>query len=187
MFAYSAGIGPFCSGMRWMPFIAYIISPLGNSACIEEYVAPDPSSRGSIIMWLTGGLKGAPGGECQHRQQQDQLGGTYLDVSTANLLAMANFCWENAVPRVLLLTGTRPRRPSLGDLQASQNIHCLTVRWALVGYAQQRQPLPAVFGCASAPVKSQHQHQRQHRCQHQCGSDGRLSSRHVWDSTAEDA
>ena len=64
MFAYSAGndIGvPLEPGMRCIPFMAYIISSLrGISACIGEYAAPEPKSRGSIIMWLTGGLKVAP-------------------------------------------------------------------------------------------------------------------------------
>lgn len=48
MLAYSAGIGA-------SPLIAYMSSSLrGISACME------PSSSGSIIMCVTGGLKGAP-------------------------------------------------------------------------------------------------------------------------------
>lgn len=64
MFAYSGGIDigvPLGPGIKCIPFMAYISSSLrGISACIGEYAAPDPKSRGSIIMWLTGGLKVAP-------------------------------------------------------------------------------------------------------------------------------
>lgn len=155
MFWYSAGIEAFCSGRRCIPFIAYMSSPLGSSAaCMDAYPAPDPSSRGSIIIWLTGEPNGAPV-KCQFNRQICKFG-NYLDALLATLVVArcAWACWAGIAGRLVSLQiETTLPRPSLKARPASRNSRRLVADLVLLGCGQLQRLLPVAFGYVSVPVK----------------------------------